>query len=81
MFNSLKIDLWDKSSIIIEISSWSLSLSISTAFRIFKMYDSFMLIELDKDAVIEALFNSHLLLLFIKEYKKKKKSLNDYFFI
>ena len=68
MFNSLKIDLWDKSSIIIEISSWSLSLSISTAFRIFKMYDSFMLIELDKDAVIEALFNSHLLLLFIKEY-------------
>ena len=81
MFNSLKIDLWDKSSIIIEISSWSLSLSISTAFRIFKMYDSFMLIELDKDAVIEALFNSHLLLLFIKEYWLAKKSLNDYFFI
>lgn len=40
-----------------------------------------MLIELDKDAVIEALFNSHLLLLFIKEYWLAKKSLNDYFFI
>ena len=39
------------------------------------MYDSFMLTELDKDAVIEALFNSHLL------YWRAKKSLNDYFFI
>ena len=39
-----------------------------------------MLTELDKDVVTEALFNGHLLLLFIKEYWLAKKSLKWLFF-
>lgn len=64
VFNYFKINLWDILNILIEISLYLWALLISKDFRVFKISDSFVLIELNNDVVTEALFNISSLKLF-----------------
>ena len=74
LFNYFKINLWDIFSILLEISLYIWVLLTSKDFRVFKISDSFMLIELNNDVVIEALFNvTSLKLCFIREHLLSKK--------